>query len=92
MIIPKRFTAEKTVFINVGGNTVPITTLNQEIIQEFEVLDRIKQDAATMTYQLEILAHAIKSKTADLSSMISEFYKTKAAEAAPDVPPSPESE
>lgn len=70
MNMPKRLTPEKTTFMNVGGTMVPLSTLPDNIAQEFLVIDRMKNEAADLTYKLEVLALAIKAKSQELGGMI----------------------
>lgn len=76
-IMPKRLTPEKTTFINVGGTMIPITTLPDSIAQEFLLIDAMKADAADLTYRLEILSLAIRSKTQDLGNMVAQYMVQK---------------
>lgn len=80
MTLPKRFAHEKTSFINVSGTTVPVTSFPQFIVEEFEVLDKMKSKAAEMAFDLEMLALAIKQKTSDITSLVGEHYRKKEAE------------
>lgn len=70
MNMPKRLTPEKTTFINVGGTMVPTSVLPDNIAQEFLLIDRMKAEAAEMTYKLEVLALAIKAKSQELGGMV----------------------
>lgn len=70
MNMPKRLTPEKTTFMNVGGTMVPLSSLPDNIAQEFLLIDRMKNDAADLTYRLEVLALAIKAKSQELGGAI----------------------
>lgn len=75
MILPKKFTAEKTSFIHVGTATIAVSSFPSAILTEFEVLDSMKHDAGVLAYQLEVITSAIKSKTNEIAGLISEHYK-----------------
>lgn len=62
----KRFTVEKTHYINVEGKVIPISTLPDIVAQEFEVLDMMKEELLSLQYKVELISHAIKSKSNDL--------------------------
>lgn len=68
--MPKRLTPDKTTFINVGGTMVPTSVLPDNIAQEFLLVDRMKNEAADLTYRLEVLALAIKAKSQELGGMV----------------------
>ena len=70
MNMPKRLTPEKTTFINVGGTMVPTSVLPDNIAQEFLIIDRMKAEAADLTYKLEVLSLAIKGKSQELGASV----------------------
>lgn len=83
MNMPKRLTPDKTTFINVGGSMVPTSVLPDSIAQEFLLVDRMKNEAAELTYKLEVLALAIKAKSQELGAMVANHMlaQTKAEKA-----------
>lgn len=72
MNMPNRLRPEKTTFINVGDTMIPISILPANIAQEFILIDRMKDEAAELTYRLEILSLAMKSKVQELGDSVSE--------------------
>lgn len=88
MALPKRFVHEKTTVINVGGSAVPVTSFPQAIIEEFEMMDKMKFEAGELAFRLEVLALAIKAKTAEITSLVSDHYRKKDAAPSQDQPAS----
>jgi hypothetical protein len=70
MKMPKRFAPEKTTFVNVGGTVIPISTLPEEIASEYALIDKIKEEAAELTYRLEVLSLAAAYKNQQLGAKV----------------------
>ena len=76
--MPKRLTPEKTTFINVAGTMVPVSTLPENIAQEFLLIDTMKQEAASLSYKLEVLSLALKAKSRELGAAVAQHMAQQA--------------
>lgn len=75
MKLPKRLVSEKTTYITSDDGVIPIDRLPEEIQQEFEVLDMMKNRLTEFRFEIELIGHAIKSKTQEIGLMVQEHYK-----------------
>ena len=71
MKTPLKLPETKTLTIN--GQTVKVSALPDEIINEIQTLDKMRQDYVDVGYQLEILNLAILAKSQQISKEISEL-------------------
>lgn len=85
MTLPKRLAPEKMIIVTIGGNAVPISNLNNDIIEEFEVLYKMQLDAAELSYRMEVMSLAVKAKAASISEMINNAYPPRKPEVKQDV-------
>lgn len=76
----KRFIVEKTHYINVDGKVIPISTLPDVVSQEFEVLDMMKHDLLELQYKIELITHAIKSKSNELGMAVQKYLEETSKE------------
>lgn len=77
MNMPKRLTPEPTTFINIGDSMIPISTLPENIAQEFLLIDRLKSEAVELTYRLEVITLAIKAKTQEIGVYTNAYFASK---------------
>lgn len=86
MALPKRLTSEKTTYLTSGDGVIPIDTLPEPIIQEFEVLDAMKKRLTDLRFEIEIMGHAISSKTQEITVMVQEHLTPPPEETiSPDI-------
>ena len=76
MKLPKRLVAEKTTYITSDDGVIPIDHLPEVIRQEFEVLDMMKSRLTEFRFEIELLGHAIKSKTNEIGLMVQEHFNS----------------
>lgn len=78
MKLPKRLVSEKTTYITSDDGVIPIDHLPEEIQQEFEVLDMMKNRLTDFRFEIELMGHAIKSKTNEIGLMVQEHFNSSA--------------
>lgn len=68
--LPKRMTMPPTTVFNVGGTVIPISSLPDEIAEEFLLIDAIRNEASEYAYKLEVLQLALNAKTEEVGAKI----------------------
>jgi len=86
MTLPKRLLAEKTTYLTSDDGVIPIDTLPEPIVQEFEVLDLMKKKLTDLRFEVEVIGHAIKSKSQEIGTLVQEHLSSNTLKAATTVP------
>ena len=80
MKTPLNLTETKVLTIN--GENVKVSALPDEIINEVQTLDRMRQEYVDAAYKLEVLSLAIAAKTQQISAELKQTIEEKAKSVA----------
>lgn len=80
MSLPKRLNPDKTTFLNTPNGLLPLSSFPETLVQEFAVLDKMKQEFAELTYKVEVMGLAIKAKGQEVAMAANAHIKSTTAD------------
>lgn len=66
---------EETNFIELpNGNNIPVSSLDPTIRQHLKVIDKLRDDVAQKSYELQVFQLALQAKTQVLKTLVEKTY------------------